>query len=230
MVWANSRVSLVGEVRPVGTGGTSGGSCGSAGSSFVVAGEGEAKPTVTYGWPLSVDTTASRVISEGDGTPIADGVSVVFDYLALNARDGTEFDSSFGGEPLIVVMDEAKTLPGMVKGLLGAKVGSRVLMAIAPADGFQPTGGIPDSGIEPDDTLLIVADVRSVRSPLDRAAGEVLAGPLWDVENGGILCVDVDFEDCERGRLDLDVAGSYSRNDSFHLTVHGLDMSPPPTY
>lgn len=63
-----------------------------------------------------------------------------------------------------------------------------------------------------------------VISPL----GEVLAGPLWEAEDGGILPVEVDFDDCERGRLDLDVAGSYSRNDSFKLTVQGLDLSPPP--
>jgi nitrilase len=40
--------------------------------------------------------------------------------------------------------------------------------------------------------------------------GEVVAGPLWDVEDG-LLTVDIDLEDCLRGRLDLDVGGSYSR-------------------
>ncbi|KAI9795520.1 MAG: Nitrilase [Piccolia ochrophora] len=60
------------------------------------------------------------------------------------------------------------------------------------------------------------------------AMGEVVAGPLWEVEDGGLLIADVDFDDCERGRLDLDVAGSYSRNDAFQLTVNGLDLSPPP--
>lgn len=40
--------------------------------------------------------------------------------------------------------------------------------------------------------------------------GDVLAGPQWEDEEG-IIFTDVDFEDCVRGRLDLDAAGSYSR-------------------
>jgi nitrilase len=58
--------------------------------------------------------------------------------------------------------------------------------------------------------------------------GEVLAGPLWESEDADLLTVECDFDDCDRGHLDLDVAGSYSRNDSFKLTVAGLDLSPPP--
>jgi hypothetical protein len=40
--------------------------------------------------------------------------------------------------------------------------------------------------------------------------GDVLAGPQWE-DDEGIIFADVDFTDCVRGRLDLDVAGSYSR-------------------
>lgn len=58
--------------------------------------------------------------------------------------------------------------------------------------------------------------------------GDVLAGPLWERDDE-LLVTEVDLEDCERGRLDLDVAGSYGRLDSFRLTVDGLDLSPPPS-
>lgn len=57
--------------------------------------------------------------------------------------------------------------------------------------------------------------------------GEVLSGPAWEKEDE-LLVADVDFEDCERGRLDFDSAGSYSRMDSFKLSVEGLDLNPPP--
>jgi nitrilase len=40
--------------------------------------------------------------------------------------------------------------------------------------------------------------------------GDVLAGPQWE-DADGIIWADVDFEDCIRGRLDLDAGGSYSR-------------------
>jgi len=57
--------------------------------------------------------------------------------------------------------------------------------------------------------------------------GDVLAGPQWEDEEG-LVYADVDFEDCIRGRLDLDAAGSYSRNDSFKFSVTGLDLTPLP--
>lgn len=55
--------------------------------------------------------------------------------------------------------------------------------------------------------------------------GDVLAGPQWEDEKG-IIYADVDFDDCVRGRLDLDAAGSYSRYDCIlfllsHISYRG---------
>lgn len=52
--------------------------------------------------------------------------------------------------------------------------------------------------------------------------GDVLAGPVWDREE--TLFADLDLNDVIRGKMDLDVAGHYSRPDVFQLTV-----KPPQT-
>ncbi|KAL0940414.1 nitrilase [Colletotrichum truncatum] len=57
--------------------------------------------------------------------------------------------------------------------------------------------------------------------------GDVLAGPQWE-DDESLIYSDVDFQDCIRGRLDIDTAGSYSRNDSFKFSVEGLDLDPLP--
>lgn len=57
--------------------------------------------------------------------------------------------------------------------------------------------------------------------------GDVIAGPQWE-DPDGLIYADVDFRDCIRGRLDLDAAGSYSRNDAFKFSVDGLNLDPLP--
>jgi nitrilase len=47
--------------------------------------------------------------------------------------------------------------------------------------------------------------------------GDILAGPLHGTE--GLLVVNIDPEDCERGKFDLDVVGHYARPDVFDLRV-----------
>lgn len=72
----------------------------------------------------------------------------------------------------------------------------------------QRIEGIPETAEAPKKNAsdFVCGGGSCVISPL----GDVLAGPIWDDDNG-LLSVDIDFEDCLRGRLDLDVGGSYSR-------------------
>lgn len=99
------------------------------------------------------------------------------------------------------------------------------LPKVSPQTGSQTASAAPQATVNEDDedNEFVCRGGSCIISP----NGTVIAGPLWEVEDR-LLSVTVDFEDCERGRLDLDVAGSYGRNDSFELKVRGLDISPPP--
>ena len=102
---------------------------------------------------------------------------------------------------------------------------SHVLALPAPTDASQngPSSNSASGPPKDEDSDFVCRGGSCIISP----TGTVLAGPVWEAEDE-ILTATVDFEDCERGRLDLDVAGSYGRMDSFELKVNGLDLSPPP--
>ena len=85
------------------------------------------------------------------------------------------------------------------------------------------TGRSTDAGSDPGHGEFVSRGGSCMVGP----QGNVLAGPVWEKEDE-LLVSEVDFEDCERGRLDFDAAGHYSRPDAFKLTVEGLDLNPPP--
>ena len=84
----------------------------------------------------SVKKTANRVVAEGTGEPLAAGETITFDYVLVNGRTGKEIQTSYGVSPASLVLDSKKTAKQLVAGLTGEKIGSRVLVAIAPKDGL----------------------------------------------------------------------------------------------
>ena len=134
----------------------------------------DSKPKVSVGKGFTATKTASRVLTTGSGARLAAGDAVKVNYVAINGRTGKEFDNSFTSDkPLTLTLSEKSILPGFVKGLSGKKVGSRVLVAIPPKDGFGQAQ--PDLGMKKEDTMVFLFDV--VAKVPTAAAGKSKALP-----------------------------------------------------
>ena len=139
--------------------------------------------------PFSVSKTAVKVVTAGHGAAVKKGQSVSVNYLLVDGRDGKEADTTFGKQPQAFPADPAQVIPGIAKGLINQKVGSRVLVGISPADGFKSQGGNQNLGIQANDTLLILLDIRSAHTPLDHAEGTAVP------PKAGLPTVKVDAQD-----------------------------------
>lgn len=133
-------------------------------------------PRLTVPENLSVDKTTTRVLKAGSGAKIAEGDVITVDYLAYNGRTGAQFDSSFRThQPFVVKMSKGKVqLPGFLPALKGQQVGSRLIAAIPPVDGFAAAR--PELGLEKSDTMVFEFLVRNRLTRLS-ASGETKKAP-----------------------------------------------------
>jgi peptidylprolyl isomerase len=127
----------------------------------VQGGDTQSKPKVDLEDGYSVDNMQVKTLVKGDGTKLGGQDTVTVDYVGINGRNGQEFDSSWkNGQPATFSLG-----PGMISGfnkaLTGQTVGSRVVAAIPPEDGYGSQGN-PQAGIKGTDTLVFVIDIRGV--------------------------------------------------------------------
>ena len=102
-----------------------------------------------------------KTLIKGSGPPVAKGQEVVTQYVGLNWRTRTVFDSSWSrGAPFgfEIGATPAQIIPGWDTGLVGVPVGSRVMLVIPPKDGYG-SAGQSSAGIKGTDTLVFVVDV-----------------------------------------------------------------------
>lgn len=122
----------------------------------------DAVPTVAVPAGFSTTTTASKVLTEGDGKAAEVGDVLGVEFVGVNGKDGKTFGSSaWSGTPAQFVLGPG-VIPGFTTALKGVKAGSQVLAAVAPADGYGPQGGLEQAGIGATDTLVYLIDVKSV--------------------------------------------------------------------
>ena len=178
MNWSRLRSALVAVLAVLALtalGGCSSSSTSSTGSSgaldgITVAGTDTEPSLVFKTTPLTVPATTTKVLKPGSGAALTTANSVTFNYALFNAADGAQIDTSYGKGTVPIDLSSAGLMKGLSKGLLGQHVGSRLLIAIPPADGFGAQGSTQAS-VGPSDTLVFLIDIVSATTPLTTATG-----------------------------------------------------------
>ncbi|HNV11791.1 MAG TPA: FKBP-type peptidyl-prolyl cis-trans isomerase [Propionibacteriaceae bacterium] len=127
---------------------------------ITVKGDYGKAPTVTGPWPGVFSKSSVKVLKAGAGATLLATDSVEVNYYGVNARTGSTFDQSFkNGSTVTFSLDGV--IQGFKQGLVGQKVGSRVLIGITGKDGYDSSGGSARAGIEVGDSLVFVVDIVS---------------------------------------------------------------------
>ena len=147
-------------------------------ASVKVTGAAGAKPTVALGaTPTSLTSSGTKVVTPGNGAVISKGQKVTVDYVLVNGKDGKEADTTFGKKPVSFLADPGQLLPGLANGMIGQKIGSRVLVGVAPKEGFAGGAGNSQLGFGKDDALIFVLDIKSALTPLTGPEGDPVTPP-----------------------------------------------------
>lgn len=130
-----------------------------------VTGEEGEKPSVEFDAPLALEEAAATVVTAGDGAAVEDGQQVRAHLVTYDGATGQELESSWEQEsPVGFPMDSTQINPALYDGILGAAVGSRLLIGVPPQS--------EDAG-----TALVVLDVLDARVVPTRAQGEPVSPP-----------------------------------------------------
>jgi peptidylprolyl isomerase len=144
-------------------------------SRVIVVGAAGKKPTLKFPKPFALQTSDHRVITTGTGEVVPQGAKITMDYVVVDGRTGKQLASTYSTTPVAAVLTATQTAGALVNSLVGANVGSRVLVGVSPSDGL--TKGTSVKGVKKGDSLLFLIDVKSVRHPLARATGTGVEPP-----------------------------------------------------
>lgn len=100
----------------------------------------------------------SAALIEGDGDKVEKGQTITVNYLGQVYDAKKPFDESYSREPASFAIGVGQVVSGWDKTLVGATVGSRMILAIPPAEGYGKQGN-EQAGIKGTDTLYFVVDI-----------------------------------------------------------------------
>lgn len=111
------------------------------------------------GAPEPTAELQKAVLFEGDGAVVEKGNAVVVRYLGQVFGGKKPFDENFStGTPTSFAIGTGAVIKGWDQTLVGATVGTRMVIAVPPDLGYGEEGK-PDAGIKRTDTLYFVIDV-----------------------------------------------------------------------
>ncbi|NAZ86030.1 FKBP-type peptidyl-prolyl cis-trans isomerase [Kineococcus indalonis] len=131
-------------------------------------------PAVDFAKPLTVTETTRKVVAAGTGEEVGADDEVRFAYALYAGPTGELLDSSYGKTDLRI--EVAQVTKGIARGVLGAHVGDRLAIAIAPEDGFgEAVTQFGKPGVDATSTVVLVADITGVVPTI--ATGEAVTPP-----------------------------------------------------
>lgn len=120
-------------------------------------------PGVTMPKTAAPSELKLNTLLDGSGDPIELGDTVTLNYSGFLWESGTVFDSSWtNGKPEQFQITEGGLIEGFVKALVGAKVGSKVVVVIPPEMGYGAQG---NNTIPANATLVFVIEVLGIDKP-----------------------------------------------------------------
>lgn len=145
------------------------------------------KPTITHRDGEPDKALVTEVLKEGDGAEVKKGELLTANYLGQIWRDGKVFDNSYDrGAPSSFPIGVGGVISGWDEGLVGKKLGSRVLLSIPSDKGYKETGN-EQAGIKGDDTLIFVVDLVSTAANDTLLDADPVAAPATPFKVTGEL-------------------------------------------
>ena len=116
-------------------------------------------PVVTMPRGAAPKKPQVRTLVQGEGPAVRKGQLLVLQYGGYFWRDGKLFDASWSaGHPSAAVIGTGQVMKGWDAGLVGQRVGSRVLLVVPPSLGYGAKG-LAQFGIKGNDPLVFVVDL-----------------------------------------------------------------------
>jgi peptidylprolyl isomerase len=118
-------------------------------------------PEITIEGAENVDALVSDDLVVGEGAEAKAGSNVLVHIIAFNGATGEELASTWGDpSPVALLLEEGGSLPGLVEGIPGMKVGGRRQITIPFADAFG-TEGNSNMKLPASTDLVVVVDLLS---------------------------------------------------------------------